>query len=147
MTFQNENPLASCPINVYRSPCPVKRSRALRGRNPTRDNRADGASMTLLALAPSRSPGHFFLEHIERLSHASKIPGGLGAEPPAFYLNSLSSFWGPPQAPLVCCGLFWAIFPLVAACLEASNGLVRRSYSVALRYNRWTGHSDHDRTP
>src|SRR5262249_39756665 len=35
----------------------VKRSRALRGRNPTRDSSADGAPMALRTVAPNRAGG------------------------------------------------------------------------------------------
>ena len=57
----------------------VKRRRALRGRNPIRNNQADGAPMalglgTLRAPRPSVPIGH--------RSHASENPEGLGAAPP-----------------------------------------------------------------
>ena len=90
LKLPNRNRLAPCRNTVYRSPCPVKRSWALRGRYPTRDNRADGASMTLLALAAPRAPGRFFLEHIERLSHASQNAGGLGGTSDDVLLYSLN---------------------------------------------------------
>jgi hypothetical protein len=47
---------APLPLHLC-SPCQVKRRRALRGRNPSRNNLADGASMdgTLWALADQRA--------------------------------------------------------------------------------------------
>lgn len=52
----------------------VKRSRALRGRNPTRDNPADGASRHLPRYEDAVAG--FFLLALEHRSHASKNPRG-----------------------------------------------------------------------
>lgn len=56
----------------------MKRSRALRGRNPARNNRIDGAPRRG---APDRKIGSL-LSPFGHLSHASNNPGGLGAAPP-----------------------------------------------------------------
>jgi hypothetical protein len=43
--------------------CRVKRSRALRGRNPTRDNPADGPPLVHPAPGPQRAWGRVVLRH------------------------------------------------------------------------------------
>ena len=62
----------------------VKRSRALRGRNPTRDSSADGAPMgASLGPRPTLVAGGLLSSHpSDTRVHASENPGGLGAEPP-----------------------------------------------------------------
>ena len=81
----------------------VKRRWALRGRNPPRDSLADGVPPGTWLRGSNHARGAFFLPLVVTGVHASKNPGGLGAEPPGQYparrLNS------SPDQP---CGSSWS---------------------------------------
>jgi len=66
---------------AYRDTCPVKRSRALRGRNSTRDNRADGRVKDV-PLPWRAAPGQPSLLVLWTPEPCLPNPGGLGARPP-----------------------------------------------------------------
>ena len=63
--------------------CLVKRSRALRGRNLTRDSRADGAPMTHQASGNGSCQGPFSLPAIGHPRYSSENPGVWGKAPAA----------------------------------------------------------------
>ena len=73
----------SCCFVLLRFAGQVKRSRALRGRNPTRDSLADGAPMVHLLPAPvhPRGRGPAFLPHWTPEFMPLKIPGVWGQSP------------------------------------------------------------------
>jgi len=58
----------------------VKRSQALRGRNLTRDNQADGAPMVHQASGDNKLPEAFLMYPSDTGAMPQKIPGS-GAEP------------------------------------------------------------------
>src|SRR5262245_54492273 len=69
-------------IACYTHRCLVKRSQALRGRNLTRDNQADGAPMVHQASGDNKLPEAFLMESSDTGAMPQKIPGS-GAEPQA----------------------------------------------------------------
>jgi hypothetical protein len=90
-TLREASPLAtaallcscSCRNVLLRFARQVKRSRALRGRNPTRDSLTDGVPMVhLYGPRPPAWSGACFPPPLDTRVHASENPGGLGAEPP-----------------------------------------------------------------
>ena len=60
-------------LPTYNPSCLVKRSRALRGRNPTRDNQVDGAPRVHQAPDGESHRGPF-LDAVGHRSHASENP-------------------------------------------------------------------------
>ena len=74
------------PTSLY-CPCLGKRSRALRGRNPTRDTQTRRCRQGASGPRRLKSAGGPFFATFGHQSHASKIPG-LGQSPsnhPIFY--------------------------------------------------------------
>lgn len=84
------------------SPCLAKRSRALRGRNSTRDNQVEGRVKNV-PLSWRPAPGQLSLAPFERPSHASKNPTAAAPNTLYFYPQILRKtriydrkWWGPP---------------------------------------------------